>query len=187
MWAPLSQKRVAWDLLFIIDFRFTAIVLLPQVVAWIYSDRSQDVAARATRMWALFTRLRVRRVENRAAVGFPFHLWIVVLASAIMAALFFLPAIRGCGFPRHRRALVPGWFCRNARLSFRLQRGASFRAAARRRISPSANHIPIDRIGALPLPPSLLDWGDVIRTTDGVFQSRFDLRDSAAPTFYVQR
>src|SRR5580693_1559048 len=28
MWTPISQKRVAWDLLFIIDFSFTAIILL---------------------------------------------------------------------------------------------------------------------------------------------------------------
>jgi inner membrane protein len=37
MWTPISQQRVAWDLLFIIDFSFTALVLLPQIAAWIYS------------------------------------------------------------------------------------------------------------------------------------------------------
>jgi inner membrane protein len=39
MWTPLSQTRVAWDILFIIDFIFTSLVLVPQIVAWIYSDR----------------------------------------------------------------------------------------------------------------------------------------------------
>jgi hypothetical protein len=47
----------------------------------------------------------------------------------------------------------------------------------------SANKIPIDRVAALPLPPSLLDWGGAIRSVDGVYQSRFDLRDSTPPLF----
>jgi hypothetical protein len=38
-------------------------------------------------------------------------------------------------------------------------------------------------MGALPLPPSLLDWGGVIRAAGGVYASRFDLRDSGAPQF----
>ena len=34
------------------------------------------------------------------------------------------------------------------------------------------------------MPPSLLDWGDVIRTPDGVYQTRFDLRHAERPSFY---
>src|SRR5271154_6959768 len=54
MWYPISSKRVAWDLLFIIDLAFTAIVLLPQVIAWIYHHPEKS-RARAGRMWILFT------------------------------------------------------------------------------------------------------------------------------------
>ena len=54
MWTPISQQRVAWDLLFIIDFSFTAIILLPQIAAWIYSDRVKS-RMRALWMWLLFT------------------------------------------------------------------------------------------------------------------------------------
>jgi hypothetical protein len=39
-------------------------------------------------------------------------------------------------------------------------------------------------MGALPLPPSFLDWGGVIRSIDGVYQARFDLRNSAPPNFH---
>ncbi len=35
---PFSRDRLAWDLLFIIDFTFTAILLLPHLVAWTYRD-----------------------------------------------------------------------------------------------------------------------------------------------------
>ena len=31
MWYPISQRRVAWDWLFIIDFTFTSLILAPQV------------------------------------------------------------------------------------------------------------------------------------------------------------
>ena len=36
-------------------------------------------------------------------------------------------------------------------------------------------------MGALPIPPSILDWGDAIRTPNGVYQSQFDFRQ-AQPT-----
>jgi hypothetical protein len=46
-----------------------------------------------------------------------------------------------------------------------------------------ANHIEVVRIGALPVPPSWLDWGDVIRTRDGIYQARFDLRHAQNVSF----
>jgi hypothetical protein len=54
MLTPISQQRVAWDLLFIIDLAFTSIVLFPQIIAWIYSDRAES-RVRAVKMWILFT------------------------------------------------------------------------------------------------------------------------------------
>src|SRR5271156_5025728 len=52
MWFPISQQRVAWDWLFIVDFCFTSLVLLPQVAAWIYTDR-EKAAKRAVAMWLI--------------------------------------------------------------------------------------------------------------------------------------
>src|SRR5215831_18715452 len=58
MWYAVSSKRVAWDWLFIVDFSFTAILLIPQIIPWIYSarpERAQGGAkARALRMWLIF-------------------------------------------------------------------------------------------------------------------------------------
>jgi len=59
-------------------------------------------------------------------------------------------------------------------------------AFARARAFAASNNIPVERIAALPLPPSLLDWGGVIRSLDGVYQSRFDLRSSSAPQFWFR-
>jgi membrane-bound metal-dependent hydrolase YbcI (DUF457 family) len=181
IWYPFSQARVAWDLLFIIDFSFTAIALLPQIVAWIYSDRTKT-SSRAISMWVLFTICAFGTWRIATAVGFPFHLWIVFLASAIIGALFFLPAFRNVGF----RVGTTHW-CQAGfvvMLAYLFACSVAHHAAlTRTRNFAAANHIPIDRIAALPLPPSLLDWGGVIRTTDGVYQSRFDLRDPAEPVF----
>jgi membrane-bound metal-dependent hydrolase YbcI (DUF457 family) len=181
VWYPLSQQRVSWDLLFIIDFCFTAIALLPQVAAWIYSDRDK-ISARALSMWVLFTLCAFGAWKIAAAVGFPFHLGIAFLASAIIAGLFFLPAVRGAGF----RITTARW-CQAGcvvMLAYLFACSVAHHGALlRTRDFAIANHVSINRIAALPLPPSLLDWGGVIRTTDGVYQSRFDLRDSTAPVF----
>jgi membrane-bound metal-dependent hydrolase YbcI (DUF457 family) len=181
IWYPFSQQRVAWDLLFIIDFCFTAIVLLPQIVAWIYSDRTKT-SGRATAMWVLLTLCAFGAWKIAAAVGFPFHLWIVFLAAAIIGALFFLPAFRNAGFRVRSAHWCQAGFV--LMLAYLLACSIAHHAALlRTRNFAAASHIPIDRIAALPLPPSLLDWGGVIRSSDGVYQARFDLRDSAAPVF----
>jgi hypothetical protein len=46
-----------------------------------------------------------------------------------------------------------------------------------------ANHIYIERMGALPIPPSLLDWGDAVRSPDALFESQFDLRQPGPRIF----
>ena len=181
MWAPISQQRVAWDLLFIIDFSFTAIILLPQIAAWIYGDRAKS-GTRAVWMWVLFTLGALAAWTAAGAAGFPFHLWIVALASGVIAALFFAPAFDDLGFRITRTswcqvgtlAMVAYLFACSFAHHTALQRVRNF---------ASANNISIDRIGALPLPPSFLDWGGSIRSSDGVYQSRFDLRDFAPPEF----
>src|ERR1700682_4749540 len=37
IWSPVQWSRPAWDLIFIIDFTFTALLLAPQIVAWAYA------------------------------------------------------------------------------------------------------------------------------------------------------
>ncbi len=181
IWDPVSQQRVAWDLLFIIDCCFTSIALLPQVVAWIYAD-SAKTRARAISMWTLFTLAGFVVWRIADAIGFPFHLWIAFFSSVIIAALFFLPAIRGAGF----RVTTARWCQAGAFVMLAYLFACSVahhQALLRVKNFASANNIPIDRVAALPLPPSLLDWGGVIRSVDGVYQSRFDLRDSTPPLF----
>src|SRR5271170_7017852 len=39
IWSPLGWSRPAWDLIFIVDFTFTALLLGPQILAWVYATR----------------------------------------------------------------------------------------------------------------------------------------------------
>jgi membrane-bound metal-dependent hydrolase YbcI (DUF457 family) len=181
MWTPFSQERVSWDLLFIIDFTFTAIVLLPQVIAWIYA-RSENSRGRAAVMWAVFSLAAFGPWAIASSIGYPFGKGIVVLASAVMAALFFLPAAGGWGFRVSRAAWCQAGTC--AMLAY-LFAGAAAHHAALGRVKDFAaeNHIAIVRMAAIPVPPSLLDWGGEILTPDGVYQTQFDLRDAQPPLF----
>jgi hypothetical protein len=175
LWNPFSSERVAWDLLFIVDFSLTAVALLPQAAAWVHRERAGQTR-RALGMWALLSLLALGVWEAARAAGFPFALGVVAAASLVFASLFLLPAWGDWGV-RVRRS---SW-CRAgvaAMLAYVAACGVAHHAAlARVQAFAAANHISVERIGALPIPPSLLDWGGLIRTTDGVYQSQFDLRD----------
>jgi membrane-bound metal-dependent hydrolase YbcI (DUF457 family) len=181
LWNPFSSDRVAWDFLFIIDFTFTALVLLPQVAAWIYKDRRGGLIRAAT-MWALFTILAIGVWSLARAADFSFSPHVVVISSLIFAALFFLPARKDWGIhfgcARWCRA---GFF---VACVYVLICGFAHRAAlARVRSFASSHNLAVEKLGALPLPLSLLEWNGLIETPGGVYQCEFSLLDSAAPAF----
>jgi membrane-bound metal-dependent hydrolase YbcI (DUF457 family) len=181
MWFPISSRRVAWDLLFIVDFGFTSIILVPQVIPWIcrFPEKSR---ARALRMWASFTLSALVFWLLASAAAYPFHLWIVALASAVFAALFLVPARGGWGsnIPRAHWSQI-GAFA--ALLYLFACSVAHHKAILQAKAFADRNHIGIERIGALPIPPSWLDWGDAIRSPDALFESQFDLRQAGPPIF----
>jgi membrane-bound metal-dependent hydrolase YbcI (DUF457 family) len=184
MWYPLSQQRVAWDWLFIIDFCFTSLVVLPQVAAWIYRD-SRKALPRAIIMSIVFAIGSLAAWKIADAVGFPFHLWIAGFASLVIAILFFAPMFRTMGF----RITTPQWCRAGSYLTLVYLAACGFAhhtAIARASSFAKAHNVSVERMAALPLPPSLLDWGDVIRTPDGVYQSRFDLRSNSASEFWFR-
>lgn len=176
MLTPFSQRRVAWDLIFIIDLVFTSLLLIPQVVAWIYNDKQRS-RARAFWMWIAFSVGGAVGWAVAERAGFPFHAWILLLASAVFAAVFFLPAtIRDNWAFRVTR----GAWCRAGlvvTLIYVVACGVTHHTAMQSIVTfANDNHVSVERIGALPLAPSLLDWGVGIRANDGVYESQFDLR-----------
>jgi len=181
IWNPISSERVAWDLLVIIDFSFTGIALLPQVAAWVYRDRGKSIG-RAAWMWAVFSLSALAIWEIARFAGYPFSLRTVPVISILLALLFFLPARADWGF----HVLRSSW-CKAgvyAAAAYIVACGVAHHAALERvRAFTVQNNIPVERLGALPLPPSLLDWNGLIRSTDGVYEARFDLRNSQPPGF----
>ena len=175
MLTPFSQKRVAWDLLFIIDLTLSSIVLLPQIAAWTYSERAKS-RVRAARMAALFTVAAIAGWILAYEVGYPFHLWVLAVVIAVIAGLFFLPAQGDWGFRITRSA-----WCRAGTYAMffyiALCWTAHHRVMAQVKSFAAEHHVAVERMAALPLPPSWLSWGGVVRSMNGVYQARFDLRN----------
>ncbi|MGB6484555.1 MAG: metal-dependent hydrolase [Candidatus Acidiferrales bacterium] len=178
---PFSKDRVAWDLLFIIDFVFTALILVPQLAVWVH-QRREAAKTRAATMWGFLTVLTLAAWALARAADFPFSLRAVIIASAIFAALFFLPIWRGVGARISRAQWCRAGFAVSC--AYIAACGFAHHAAMSRvRAFASNHHIAAEKIGAVPLPPSLLDWNGLILTRGGVYQSSFSLRNSGAPEF----
>ncbi len=175
MWSPYKWSRPAWDLIFIIDFTFTAILLLPQVVAALYSHR-EGITRRALRAWLLFLFFTVLAWRGAAAVDFPFSPVYVGVAGAVFFALFFLPAYRGYGYTIERRT-----WCRGGALCFAtyLVLAAFAHRIALQRVRQFATEqdLELRSLAAMPLPPSLWRWDGLVLTPRGVYEMRMDLSE----------
>jgi membrane-bound metal-dependent hydrolase YbcI (DUF457 family) len=179
MWTPFSDRRVAWDLIFIIDLIFTSILLVPQVAAWVYSDRERS-QRRALAMWICFTLGACVGWVVGLATGFPFSAWLIAVASVLFAAVFFLPGMDDeWVFSVSRQTWCRAGLC--LALVYVFVCGLAHHLAMQRVVQfAQQNRIVAVRIGALPLAPSLLNWGTGIRSPDGVFESQFDLKNAAS-------
>src|SRR6058998_717884 len=70
IWSPLQWSRPAWDIIFIVDFTLTAILLVPQLLAWVYAHPEKE-KRRAIGMWLVFlpTPFLIAKIGER--VGAP--------------------------------------------------------------------------------------------------------------------
>jgi membrane-bound metal-dependent hydrolase YbcI (DUF457 family) len=168
IWSPLSRARPAWDIVFIVDFTMSAILLVPQMAAWVHRDTAHNVR-RASRMWALFTVLALGVLWFAAAMGFSFPAWVVPIASAIFAAIFFLPLIGNRGSKIRRSTWARGGLLA-ATAYLLLCTFAHHVALTRVRDFATAQKIDAQEIAALPLAPSLLDWDGLMLTSRGVYR-----------------
>jgi len=173
VWSPLSWSRPAWDLVFIVDFTLTGILLIPQLLAWVHRDEPH-AKRRALMMWMLFIPVTFGIAALGRIVGAPISNAAIWAAVGIFSILFLLPAVLGWG----SRLRLATWnragflaacvyvgltiFAHHKALE-RVKRFAEFQ-----QVNPSA-------IAALPLPPSLWNWDGLIRTSRGVYEMRTDL------------
>src|ERR1700720_3994035 len=90
VWSPLKWSRPAWDLIFIVDFTFTGILLVPQILAWV-QERPEKARRRAIASFVIFA-LAIFVIQRIAdGVGTPISSATVLLFVLILAAFFLLP------------------------------------------------------------------------------------------------
>lgn len=191
IWSPLSDARVALDLVFILDFLFTGIVVLPQAAAWVYRT-PVGWGRRAAQAWAASTLCAVAAWALAQAFGVIFSPVLLVAWSAGLAAFFFLPALgpapdgagRGWGFR------VPQWrWCRagvSALAAYlAVCAGAHQLALGKTRAFAASRAIAAEGVDALPMPPSPAHWAGLIRTADGVYEAQINLLSDGNPEFQL--
>jgi len=178
IWSPLDWSRPAWDLIFIVDFTLTAILLVPQLLAWVYSH-PEKMKRRALGMWLVFLPgpLLIARIGE--IVGAPISPQTVLVATILFAAVFLLPALRGWGLKiQHDKWNRAGFAAAVAYVA--LTFFAHRVALARIHKFAEADQLHVQAIGALPLPPSMWRWDGLVRTERGVYELRMDLSDRLA-------
>jgi membrane-bound metal-dependent hydrolase YbcI (DUF457 family) len=178
IWSPLQWSRPAWDLIFIIDFTLSTILLLPQILAWVYR-KPEGLRRRALGAWIAFSIATLGVAVIAFRVGAPLSLRAILVAVVIFAALFLLPALRNWGLRmRHSSWNLAGFLVSCAYIAAALY--AHHVALLRVDQFVSALHIDVQTRGALPFPPSLFNWDGLILTPRGVYELRMDL--SGEPT-----
>jgi membrane-bound metal-dependent hydrolase YbcI (DUF457 family) len=173
IWSPLKWSRPAWDLIFIIDFSFTAILLVPQVVAWVYAKR-ENLQWRALGSWLAFIVMTLLVAAFARVVGAPISFETTLTAIVLLGALFLLPATRGWGLRvRQHRWNQAGFVAAVCYLALAIY----FHQTALQRVDRFASvlHLDVESRGALPFPPSLWHWDGLVLTPHGVYETRLNL------------
>lgn len=176
IWSPLAWSRPAWDALFIIDFTFSAILLIPQWLAWAY-EKSENIARRAAVIWVLFTPLPLIVSRIGIAVGAPVSNAATLAITALLAVLLLVPLIRRWGL----RVPYAAWSQAGLLLATLYVVAAAYaHAAALHRVEQFAaqQKLEVQAVGALPFPPSLWHWNGLVRTPRGVYAVQMDVSDS---------
>jgi membrane-bound metal-dependent hydrolase YbcI (DUF457 family) len=175
IWSPLEWSRPTWDVLFIIDFTFTGILLIPQLLAWAYED-PERWRWRAVVMWAIFTPTPLVISRIALAVGAPMTNAAVLAATVLFTVLFLLPAARGWGL----RVRYQTWNRVGLALAIAYilaAAGAHHLAFERVKQFAAEENLQVMAIGALPFPPSLWHWDGLVLSPHGVYEIRLDLSD----------
>src|SRR5207248_1152162 len=96
IWSPLRWSRPAWDLIFIIDFTLSGILLAPQILAWVYA-RKERLQIRAIGSWLAFSLASILVFVIARAVDAPFRAGTTIAVTVVFAIIFLLPGVRFWG------------------------------------------------------------------------------------------
>jgi membrane-bound metal-dependent hydrolase YbcI (DUF457 family) len=178
IWSPLQWSRPAWDLIFIIDFTLSGILLAPQVLAWVY-EKKERLQIRAIGSWFVFSLASIAVFTIARIIEAPFSVSITSAMIVAFAIIFLSPGIRFWGLRVKRFAWnLVGLIAAVGYVAFAI----SLHQAAMSRVQKFAalEQLDVQAIGALPMPPSLWHWDGLVRAPRGVYETRIDLGDSAS-------
>jgi membrane-bound metal-dependent hydrolase YbcI (DUF457 family) len=187
-WSPLNWSRPAWDLIFIVDFTFTGITVVPQILAWV-QERPEKARRRAMASFAIFALaiFVIQRLTDN--FGVPISSASVLLFVLILAAFFLLPLPTAEKVQRAQQSDVEGQYLARTNMRRRWNRFGLALACSYLGLAVVAHHSALSRVknfaalqkldvqslGALPLPPSLWRWDGLVCTAGGVYEVRMDL------------
>jgi membrane-bound metal-dependent hydrolase YbcI (DUF457 family) len=206
VWSPLEWSRPAWDLIFIVDFTFSGILLVPQILAWVH-ERPEKSRRRALVSLAIFVLAVFSVQEIGNAVGAPISASTVFLFDAMLAALFLIPLLNNkkasaraaknsqrSDFDEknsvsendsatvqrnlYRRWNRAGLICGCVYIGAAVI--AHHAALSRAKNFAVLQKLEVTSMGALPFPPSLWRWDGLVRTPRGVYELRMDLSEKSA-------
>jgi membrane-bound metal-dependent hydrolase YbcI (DUF457 family) len=175
IWSPLEWTRPAWDLIFIIDFTLTALLLCPQLLAWVYRN-AEGLKNRAILTWSVLSLASLGVAALVKSVGTPISAQTALGIILLLAVFFLLPATRGKGL----RVRYAAWN-RLGLAAAALYIGTALFAhrAALDRVQKFASLFKLnaESFGALPFPPSIWHWDGLVNTPHGVYEVRLDLSE----------
>jgi len=173
VWSPVKWSRPAWDLIFIIDFTLSAILLVPQMVAWVYA-KEKGLRRRALGSWIVFAAGAVGVAAIGMSVGAPISMRAILAAVVILAAVFLLPGVRQWGL----QVRLASWNLAGLLIALGYIGAAAYaHHVALKRVDKfsSSLHLNVQSRGALPFPPSLWHWDGLVLTPHGVYELRMNL------------
>ena len=175
IWSPLEWSRPAWDVLLIVDFTFSGILLVPQWMAWA-NENPEHSRRRAMLLWLIFTPLPFLVSQLAARVGAPVSGSATLLLTVFAAVLFLFPLVRDWGLrvPYARRNRIGLAAATAYILAATYAHHAAF---GRIKQFAAQQGLEVQAIGALPLPPSFWHWDGLVRGPRGVYEVRMDLSD----------
>ena len=177
IWSPLKWSRPAWDLIFIIDISFTAILFCPQILAWVYRQ-AEGLKNRAIITWSVLSLVSLGVAAFWKNVGAPISAQSAVVIIMLLAVFFLLPATRGKGL----RVPYAAWNRAGLAAAVVYIAAAVYaHRAALQRVQDFASlfHLQVESLGALPFPPSLWHWDGLVNTPHGVYEVRLDLGETS--------
>src|SRR5438067_1244094 len=134
---------------------------------------------RALRTWLVFLLMPLILSRIAEGAGAPVSGRTVLGAMMVITAIFLFPALRGWGLQMKYSAWDQAGLATT--LAYIALTFFAHRAAlARVEKFAALDHLQVESIGALPLPPSLWHWDGLVRTQRGVYELRMDLSDRSA-------